>query len=697
MTVLRWPAGQREPTAADAAAAVPIDALGVACWMVDAATRTVRAVNDAALALLGLPREQLLGADAATLLATPEDQAFWLEAAADPGAALRSRTVLARRDGAARQVERWVRPAPGGFVVTLVDLSEQHAAEQSRAQALGELQATLEATADGLLVTDLAGRLRAWNRRFVELWEMPESLLRARDADAVFAWMQREVCEPADDARRIALLRSASQAGAHDRLMLRSGRVIERVSLPRRHGEHMIGRVYAFRDLSERVEADRRVELMSFTDALTGLPNRRYLAARLAPAAALAAREGRGFALMYLDLDHFKRVNDSLGHEAGDRVLREVGARLRAALREGDLIARVGGDQFALLLHFSDAAGAEAGAQRLLEVVAEPFDVDGSAFTVTCSVGVALFPRDARHPQELLRHAETAMQQAKQAGRAGWRAHRAAPDGSVDLRSRIALDHAMRMALASERFRLHYQPQVALDDGITVGLEALLRWRDPERGDVPPGEFIPVAEDSGFIVALGDWVLERAVRQAAQWRRDGLAVPVAVNVSALQFQHDGFVDRVAQVLRDHALPAPLLELELTESILLHDAREALERLRALARLGVCLAIDDFGKGFSSLGYLKQFPIRRLKIDRGFVAGLPGDDGDAGIVRAVVQIAQSLGLAVIAEGVETEAQRAFLQRIGCHEIQGWLVAPALDVAQATRHLREHGPGRRAAAN
>ena len=695
MTVLRWPDGRCEPAVANAAAAVPIDALGVACWTVDAATGTVCAINDAALALLGLARDEVLGADAASLLPTPEEQAFWTEAAADSRAALRSRTVLVRPDGGTRHVERWVRPAPGGFVVTLVDLGELHDAERSRAQALAELQATLEATADGLLVTDLAGRLRAWNRRFVELWDMPESLLRARDADAVFAWMQREVCEPADDAHRVARLRSAAQAGAHDRLMLRSGRVIERVSLPQRHGEHAIGRVYAFRDLSDRIEADRRVELMSFTDALTGLPNRRYLAARLAPAAALAAREGRGFALMYLDLDHFKRVNDSLGHEAGDRVQREVGARLRAALREGDLIARVGGDQFALLLHFSDAAGAEVGAQRLLQVVAEPFDVDGSAFTVTCSIGVALFPRDACRPQELLRHAETAMQQAKQAGRAGWRAHRAALD-RVDLRSRIALDHAMRMALASERFRLHYQPQVALADGATVGLEALLRWRDPERGDVPPGEFIPVAEDSGFIVALGDWVLERAVRQAAQWRRDGLAVPVAVNVSALQFQHDGFVDRVAQVLRDHALPAPLLELELTESILLHDAREALERLRALARLGVQLAIDDFGKGFSSLGYLKQFPIQRLKVDRGFVAGLPDDEGDAGIVRAVVQIAQALGLAVIAEGVETAAQRDFLQRIGCHEIQGWLVAPALDVAQATRHLREHGPGRRAAA-
>jgi EAL domain-containing protein (putative c-di-GMP-specific phosphodiesterase class I) len=206
---------------------------------------------------------------------------------------------------------------------------------------------------------------------------------------------------------------------------------------------------------------------------------------------------------------------------------------------------------------------------------------------------------------------------------------------------------------------------------------------------VPPGAFIPVAEDTGFIVAIGDWVLERAARQAAHWHAQGLAVPVAVNVSALQFQHEGFVDRVAQVLREHALPPQLLELELTESILLREAHEALERLHALARLGVQLAIDDFGTGYSSLAYLKQFPIGRLKIDRGFVRGLPGDDGDAGIVRAIVQIAHSLGLKVIAEGVETEAQRGFLQQVGCDEMQGWLIAPALDVAQVTRHLRVRG--------
>jgi diguanylate cyclase (GGDEF)-like protein len=694
LTVLRWPDGRRRaagPRADGDAPAdegvVPLEALGVAVWRVDGATRRVAAANALALALLGRTQDEVVGADAAALLATPEDEAFWAEAAADPAAQLRSRTVLARGDGTLRHVERWIRPggAGGGWVVSLVDLSEQHAAERAREHVLAELRATLEATADGLLVTDLAGRVQAWNERFVELWGVPEALLGPRNGDALFAWMQREIAEPADDHRRVLALRAAAHAPSHDRLVLRSGRVVERVSRPLAHGERAAGRVYSFRDISERIAADRRLELMSFTDALTGLPNRRYLAGRLGPASALAARGLHSMALLYLDLDHFKQVNDSLGHELGDRVLREVAARLRAAAREGDLIARVGGDQFVLLLHQVGPDGGEHGARRLLDAIAEPFAVDGSTFTLTCSIGLAVFPRDAAQPEDLVRHAETAMLQAKQAGRAGYRVHRA-PATHVDLRSRIELDHAMRQALASNRFRLHYQPQVALAGRRLVGVEALVRWRDPERGDVPPAEFIPVAEDSGFVVAIGDWVLERAVQQAAQWHAEGLAVPVAVNVSALQFQHDRFVERVGELLRAAALPPHLLELELTESILLRDAADALARLHALAALGVQLAIDDFGTGYSSLAYLKRFPIRKLKIDRRFVGGLPGDEGDAGIVRAIVQIGHALALTVIAEGVETEAQRDFLAACGCDEAQGYLFAPPLDVALATRHLR-----------
>jgi EAL domain-containing protein (putative c-di-GMP-specific phosphodiesterase class I) len=279
------------------------------------------------------------------------------------------------------------------------------------------------------------------------------------------------------------------------------------------------------------------------------------------------------------------------------------------------------------------------------------------------------------------------MQEVKQAGRAGYRFHDAAHSDADGARKRLKLDSAMRRALADNHFRLHYQPQVDMSSGKVVGAEALLRWRDPELGDVSPGEFIPVAEQSGFIVAIGDWVLRQAVAQAALWHGQGRGLVVCVNVSAVQFHRAGFVDRVAAVLRAAELPPELLELELTESILIQDAQEALLRLRALSDLGVKLAIDDFGTGYSSLGYLKRFPINRLKIDRSFVRGLPSDESDAGIVSAIVNLGRALHLEIVAEGVETEAQRQFLLASGCEQYQGFLFAPALDSVSFEKRLGE----------
>jgi len=433
-------------------------------------------------------------------------------------------------------------------------------------------------------------------------------------------------------------------------------------------------------DCERRLHALRLATLgpfdaLSLTDALTGQPNRRRLAECLDQTAARARHEGGSFAMLVLDLDRFRHINESLGHEVGDQVLRDMAQRIHGCLRAGDTLARLGADQFALLVCPADAAAAEATARRLLKVVSQPCLVADTPFTLTCSIGIALCPAHGTGLDDLTRHAESAMRAVKLGGRAGYRLHQARAEG--DRRSHMKLDHAMRQALVSQRFRLHYQPQVALGDGRLVGAEALLRWHDPELGDVPPARFIPVAEDSGFIVALGDWVLSQAVRQAALWHLSGQPLPVAVNVSALQFQQPQFVDRVASVLAISGLPAHLLELELTESILVNDADEALRRLQALAALGVRLSIDDFGTGYSSLAYLKRFPIDKLKIDRSFVMGLPDDRRDAGIVRAILQMARALGMQVIAEGVETEAQRAFLQDAGCDSFQGFLFAPALD--------------------
>jgi diguanylate cyclase (GGDEF)-like protein len=488
---------------------------------------------------------------------------------------------------------------------------------------------------------------------------------------------------------RLRALAQATLGCASDRLELHNGRVLERVTRPLLCRGRPLGRVWSFRDLTERIASAERIEALALSDSLTGLPNRRRLAERVNEAGATAHRDGHSFALMIVDIDRFRQINDSLGHDVGDRVLQGVAERVQGCLREGDLLARLGGDQFALLVQPADAKAAEATARRVLNGVAQPCKIDGAYFTLTCSIGISLAPAQGARIDDLLRHAETAMRVVKAGGRANYRLHQMRAEG--DRRSHMKLDQAMRQALVSGRFRLHYQPQVDVASGALIGAEALLRWRDPELGEVAPSRFIPVAEDSGFIVAIGDWVLSQAVRQAALWHARGHALPIAVNVSALQFQQPQFVDRVAGVLAVAGVPASMLELELTESILVHDADEALQRLQALSRLGVSLAIDDFGTGYSSLAYLKRIPVDKLKIDRSFVAGLPADESDAGIVSAILQMARALGMQAIAEGVETEAQRQFLLAAGCDGFQGFLLAPALDTLTfEQRFLRAGAP-------
>ncbi len=664
-----------------------------AAWLVEAQDLRVCAANAAACELLGRTAAQLCAMPAPRLIATPEDQAFWDQLqAAGPGERpwLDSETTLVSASGRLVHVSRRIQPLgdagepPSHYLVTLQDRTEQQRQQAEREGLLAELQATLESTADGILVTDLAGRITAFNRRFAQIWGIPEALLTQRNDEAVYDWMRRSVVDPEAYQRRLASIQEATLVQANERLILLSGQVIERVTQPQCWQGRPTGRVWAFRDQTELEQASQRIAALTVTDGLTGLFNRRQIGEALADSIHQARRSNGTLALLILDLDRFKQINDSLGHEIGDRVLLDTAERLKTCLRQGDQVARIGGDQFALLVQRVDSRGAEAAARRVLEAISRPCAVDGLQFTMTCSVGVALFPVDGDDADQLVRHAETAMQRAKQGGRAGFRFHQ--PHHDADLRQRMRLDHAMRQALASNRFRLKYQPQLDLRSGAVVGAEALIRWRDPELGEVSPAEFIPVAEDSGFIVAIGDWVLAQAVRQAARWRAEGLVIPVSVNVSALQFQQADFIDRVAAVLRDNELPGALLELELTESILVHDADEALQRLSQLSQLGVRLAIDDFGTGYSSLAYLKRFPIERLKIDRSFIEGVPQDESDAGIVRAIIQMSTALGMKVIAEGVETEPQRTFLLEAGCDQFQGFLYAPALDALSFDERVR-----------
>jgi diguanylate cyclase (GGDEF)-like protein/PAS domain S-box-containing protein len=677
------------PAAASSASALAalIDSLPQAAWLVDGATGQLLCANRAAHELLGREPGSLVGTAAESLLVTPEDLAFWAEASQGLSGPLDSETWVTAHDGQARRVARSIRPfevAPGlaGYTVVLTDLSERHLAEEHLEQALAELRATLESTADGLLVTDLTGRIRTYNRRFLQLWGLPAELLDGGDIRAVHEAMRRQVVDPDAYDSRLRELINATTLTAVDPLQLRNQQLIERATQPLWHRERPMGRVYAFRDLSERVAADRRIAELASTDGLTGLPNRTLFVQAVQQAVQRAAEApdgSKGFALMLVDLDRFGAINETLGASLADLVLVQATRRLQATLRQGDLVARVGGDQFALLVHDADPTDAETAAQRVVKAISAPMQIEDLPFTLTCSVGVAVSPLHGSSVDELTHSAEEAMRQAKAAGRNGWRMRRLRR--TSDPRLALRMDHAMRQALGSERFRLHYQPQVDMGSGAIVGAEALLRWRDPEfGGDVPPGRFIPVAEESGLIVALGNWVMEHAVRQSAHWLRSGVAVPVAVNVSALQFQQPAFTDQVAELLLRHGLPARWLELEVTESILLQDADDTLQRLQALADLGVRLSIDDFGTGYSSLAYLKRIPIDQVKIDRSFVTGLPADRSNAGIVKAIVELAKALGKDVIAEGVENRQQHRFLREAGCARFQGFLYAPALEASQ-----------------
>ncbi|CAN5408098.1 hypothetical protein BH11PSE9_BH11PSE9_31880 [soil metagenome] len=674
-----------------------IEAMLHPVWLVEASRLQIVAANAAAGTLLGVPAAELIGRAAVDLAGTPEDMCFWGEVADGLADNIESDTFVRRLSGGTapvtRRVTRVLRSNGRAFyVVALHDRSEQLRVERELENSAAELQATLESTADGILVTDLSGRIRNFNQRFAVLWGVPEDLLMRREDDAVLEWMRRSVTEPGVYMRRLAVIDEATMLQASDVLKLHSGKVIERVTLPQCSRGRPIGRVYSSRDITEKIEASERIEALSHTDALTGLPNRRLLGERIEFALKLAQLDNSPFALLFLNLDHFKHVNDTLGHEFGDRVLLDVAERIKACMRSADTVGRLGGDEFVLLVHQAAAAGAESTARRVVEALQCPFTQGGMSFTVTASIGIALFPNDGASMDDLVRRADSAMHEVKSGGRAGFRFHHARPDrDSSTSRSRMKLDHAMRQALAQSRFRLHYQPQIDMRTGEVVGAEALIRWRDAEMGEISPGEFIPVAEESGFIVPIGAWVLHQAVKQAAAWRAQGLQLTVSVNVSALQFQQAGFVDGVAAALQEAALPAHLLELEMTESILIQDAAEALLRLQALATLGVKLAIDDFGTGYSSLGYLKRFPIGRLKIDRSFISGLPGDESDAGIVQAIISMGRALRLQVVAEGVETEAQRAFLQAAGCDLFQGFLFAPALDVLAFQNRLAQGAGG------
>ncbi len=552
-----------------------------------------------------------------------------------------------------------------GFVTDLTSLVE---AEQAVVASERELQGILDNMQDTYYRTDVDGRI-------VRLSPSAEKLLGYAPEQAIGKSLADFYFDPRDRESFLKTLAASggSISGYESCLRHRDGHEVWVLTNAHylRDGEgRVIGIEGTTRDITERRRSEARIEFLAHHDPLTELPNRLLLRDRLERAIAQGERTDTRVALLFVDLDRFKTVNDSLGHPVGDRLLREAAQRLCECVREMDTVGRHGGDEFLIVLtELRDNDAVTRVAEYVLAAMSVPFSLDGHDVAISCSVGVAIFPADGRNFDELLKKSDIAMYHAKEAGRNAFRYY--TERMNIDALERLDLQNRLRRGLEQGEFVLHYQPVVELATNRIVGAEALVRWNSPDGGLVAPGRFIPVAEECGLIVPLGDWVLGEACRQLRRWHDAGHArLYMAVNLSAIQFRRGSVEESVIRALRDSGADPGSLELELTESILLQGAEHVLASVRQLKGLGVRLSIDDFGTGYSSLAYLKRFAVDKLKIDQSFVRDLPADADNAAIVRAVIQMATSLNLRVVAEGVESEQAVQHLRELQCDYVQGY---------------------------
>ncbi|MDO6387351.1 EAL domain-containing protein [Uliginosibacterium sp. 31-12] len=573
--------------------------------------------------------------------------------------------MLAKAEPLARDVHTGLHPV----VLTINDVTAQRRAEEELRLAATVFDNSVEA----IMITDAQRRILSVNKAFTDLTGFPSSVVTGQTPAMLSS--SRQGLVQYDSIWREAASKGSWQGEIWQRR--RDGSEFPEwlsISAVRDRSNAISNFVAVFSDITERKANEARIAFLAHHDPLTALPNRTLFQDRLEQALVRAERLGSVAALLFLDLDRFKTINDSLGHLAGDRLLQAVAERLQHCVRDTDTICRQGGDEFIIVLpEVADAEVPARIAEKILRRLAEPFEVDGHVLGTSFSIGIAVFPDDGRQADVLMKNADTAMYHAKESGRNTYRFFTETMNANA--LERLQVESQLRGALERRELVLHFQPQVDLASGAIVGAEALLRWESAALGFVPPGRFIPIAEESGLIVPIGRWVLREACSLARGWYSRGIRdVVVGVNISALQFRRDDIVANVRDALAETGLPAECLELELTESLLMEHAEDVLETVQRLKGLGVRLSIDDFGTGYSSLSYLKRFEVDRLKIDQGFVRDMVDDPDDAAIVRAIIQLGRSLKLDVIAEGAESRPQVEFLMQEGCREAQGYYFCP-----------------------
>jgi len=661
---------------------------------------TIIWVNHAFTTMTGYSREEALGNNPRLLKSGEQSVSYYanLWSTISSGKVWRGEIVNQRKDGTSYTEEMTITPVtrdvgnPDNYFVAIKqDVTERKRSEEELYRAHQMLQTLLNTIPQRVFWKDRNCSYVGCNRAFATDAGLnnPAEIIGKSDFDLV--WSETAEVYRTDD--KLVMEQGSAKLG-YEEIQDRpdGGRVWLRTSklpLSDREGK-VTGVIGTYEDITDRKVAEDRVQYLAYYDALTGLPNRALLQDRLAKALASARRRKDRVALLFLDLDRFKDINDSLGHSVGDLLLQEVAERLKKWSREQDTVARVGGDEFVIVLTAAkDGADAAVAAERLVHAMSAAIVVQGRTLSVGCSLGISIFPEHGADSETLIKNADAAMYCAKENGGHNFKFF--TDDMNAQAVERLTLENGLRLALDKKELFLVYQPQMNIATGKIIGLEALLRWQHPTLGLVPPDKFIRIAENCGLIMPIGEWVLMTACSQARKWQDEGLpALSVAVNVSAVQFRQEGFCETIRRVLQETRLAPPYLELELTESLLLTNADVTHSVIRELKEMGITLAIDDFGTGYSSFSYLRQFRVSKLKIDQLFIRDVATNPDDAAITAAIISMAKSLHLKVIAEGVEDEAQMSFLRAHQCDEIQGYYFSKPLAVDKVADKLRGGHP-------
>lgn len=575
---------------------------------------------------------------------------------------------------------------PKGIQGIARDITSKRAAERSLHEALSLLSSTFESTADGIVVFSKDRKIVTCNSKFTELWGVPRHILESENGHDLYAFLADLAVDAAPFSKNLDKLYSDPEATLSEVIKLKDGRILERTTQPRFLNNEPIGRVCCFRDVTVRSQAEAYLRHYALHDPLTNLPNRVSFMDYLTRAVERSDTNAHAqFAVLFLDLDRFKVINDSLGHVIGDKLLIATSERLTSCIRPGDIVARLGGDEFVILLHRSGSAVDVAKvAQRLQDRISQPFMIDNYEVFTSASIGVIVSGSDKRAPEEYLRDADAAMYRAKESGKARYEIF----DRDMHVRNLnlLQVETDLRHAVDRQEFEVLYQPIVDLETGRVSEFEALLRWNHPTHGLVSPNEFVGVAEETGLIIPIGQWVIEESCRQVSEWQKDfGMQLSVSVNLSAKQLMHPNLTAQIKEILLKTRLTADHLNLEVTESTVMEHSERSRKVLAELDELGIALSTDDFGTGYSSLSYLQSFPFGRLKIDRSFVSRLEDDRRSRAIVKTILMLAENLDLDVVAEGIETVKQLEYLRSMHCRSGQGYIFAPPVNAENARQFL------------